>query len=99
MAKKATSRKVSTSHPDHTAEIPRLKRLIGQLEGVKRMIEEKRYCIDIINQLRASNAGIKALELEILKGHLESCIRASAKTDNPSDFNSKLSELLNTIKT
>lgn len=99
MATRTDVRRHSLQHPDHMAELPRLKRIIGQLEGVKRMIEERRYCPDIIQQLRAANSAIKVLEIEILKGHLASCIRDSAKNDSKSDFDAKLAEFLNSIKT
>lgn len=99
MVARKSARRQSMQHPDHTEELPRLKRIIGQLEGVKRMVEDRRYCPDIIQQLRAANSAIKALEIEILKGHLGSCIRDSAKSDSKSDFDAKLEELLNIIKT
>lgn len=99
MATRTGTRRHSLQHPDHTAELPRLKRIIGQLEGVKRMVEERRYCPDIIQQLRAANSAIKVLEIEILKGHLASCIRESARNDNNSDFDAKLTEFLDIIKT
>ena len=45
--------KNSTENPSHKQEIPRINRAIGQLEGIKKMIEEQRYCPDIIIQLKA----------------------------------------------
>lgn len=99
MPKKTSDRSMTLQHPNHSNEIPRLKRIIGQLEGVQRMILEQRYCPEIIQQLRAANSAIKALELEVLKGHLNSCIRTSAKSDKSSAFENKLKELLDLIKT
>ncbi|MCX4274257.1 MAG: metal-sensitive transcriptional regulator [Candidatus Gastranaerophilales bacterium] len=64
-------------HPCHRAEIPRLNRAIGQLEGIKKMIEEKRYCPDIIVQLKAARAAIKRVENNVLKTHLEDCVAAA----------------------
>ena len=85
-------------HPDHASDIPRLKRVIGQLQGVERMILDRRYCPDIIQQLRAANSAVKAMELEILKRHLGSCIVASAKFKANAKFDSQLKELLDLIK-
>jgi CsoR family transcriptional regulator, copper-sensing transcriptional repressor len=85
-------------HPDHSAQVPRLRRAIGQLEGVERMINERRYCPDIIQQLRAANSAVKSLEVEILKGHLCECIKNSAKKDGNAEFNKKLNELLELIR-
>ena len=64
-------------HPCHKQEIPRLNRVIGQLEGVKKMIEELRYCPDILIQLRAARSAIRAVESNILKTHLQSCVAQS----------------------
>jgi DNA-binding FrmR family transcriptional regulator len=85
-------------HPDHTELIPRLKRAIGQLEAVERMIRDRRYCPDIIQQLRAANSAVKSLEVEILKGHLGACIKDSAKKDNSTEFDNRLTELLDLIR-
>ena len=61
-------------HSDHRATTPRLNRAIGQLEGVKRMIESGRYCPDILTQLRAARTAIKSAETEIFIRHLEKCV-------------------------
>ena len=56
---------------------PGLNRAIGQLEGIKKMIEEQRYCPDIIVQLKAVRSAIKHVESNILKTHLEECVAKS----------------------
>lgn len=61
-------------HPSHAAETPKLNRAIGQLEGVKTMIAENRYCPDIITQLRAARAAIRSIEAKILETHLQHCV-------------------------
>lgn len=63
-----------SENPNHKHEIPRLNRAIGQLEGIKKMIEEQRYCPDIIVQLKAVRSAIKHVESNILKTHLEECV-------------------------
>lgn len=85
-------------YPDHSSEMPRLKRIIGQMEGIKRMIQERRYCPDILQQLRAAQSAIKALELQILKTHLSSCIRTASQNDKSAVFDAKLKEFLDLIK-
>jgi DNA-binding FrmR family transcriptional regulator len=85
-------------HPDHSSEMPRLKRIIGQMEGIERMVLERRYCPDILQQLRAVQSAVKALELQILKTHLSSCIRAAAQNEKSSVFDEKLKEFLDLIK-
>ena len=65
------------NNASHKHEIPRLNRAIGQLEAIKKMIEEQRYCPDIIVQLKAVRSAIKHIESNILKTHLEECVAKS----------------------
>ncbi len=65
------------SFPDHVGELARVNRALGQLEGVKRMIGERRYCVDILQQLRAIRYAVKAVEVNILKRHLDACVAES----------------------
>ena len=63
----------------------------GQLDGVLRMIEEDRYCVDIFNQLLATQAILKRVNREIMHAHLRGCVREGLHTDEP---NPKLEEAL-----
>ena len=67
----------------------------GQLDGVLRMIEEDRYCVDISNQLLATQALLKKANQEILHAHIRSCVREALKTDEP---NPKLEEALSLLE-
>ena len=80
--------------PAHASEIKRLNRIIGQLEGVKRMIEERRYCPDILVQTRAATSAIRALESAILSGHLKHCVHHAMNSKSPSDAAAKIKELV-----
>lgn len=66
----------------------------GQLEGVLRMIEEDRYCIDISNQIMAATAVLKRANREILAAHMKSCVLSAAKSDNGEE---KIEELIKTL--
>lgn len=59
--------------------INRIRRIIGQLSGIEKMIEEDRYCYDILVQLSSSRSAIKALSSEILRDHLSSCVKEELK--------------------
>jgi CsoR family transcriptional regulator, copper-sensing transcriptional repressor len=63
-----------SKHLSHEAEIKRLNRIAGQVEGVKKMVEEDRYCPEILSQLRAVRSAVKGIETEILRRHLSSCV-------------------------
>lgn len=54
--------------------LPRLKKIEGQVRGVQRMIEEDRYCVDILMQIAAIKAGITKIGIAILEGHTRGCV-------------------------
>lgn len=85
------------SHPDHRANIPRLNRAKGQIEGVERMILDQRYCPDIIAQLKAAVAALKAIEAEILKSHLRSCVRSAFHAEDAFVSEEKILEIVKII--
>jgi CsoR family transcriptional regulator, copper-sensing transcriptional repressor len=74
--------------------LKRVNRLEGQVRGVGRMIDEDRYCIDIVNQLGAIQAAARELSLQILEGHVRHCVMDAAQTD---DAEPKLRELIDTL--
>ena len=84
--------------PDHTGEISRLNRISGQINGVKKMIEERRYCPDIITQLKAISSATKSLEARLLEAHLESCVVGTFKSKNTEEQKQKIEELVKLFK-
>ena len=58
----------------------RLRRIEGQARGLQRMVEEEKYCIDILTQVSAVTRALKAVALELLEDHLNHCVVAAAKT-------------------
>lgn len=83
-----------SSFPDHSKELTRLNRISGQIEGIKKMIQERRYCPDIIIQLKAISSAVKSVESVILKSHLESCVKDVFKENNQEEQQKKIDELL-----
>jgi DNA-binding FrmR family transcriptional regulator len=79
---------------DHTEQIPRLNRIEGQIRGIKKMIEEGRYCVDILTQMRSVSNALAKVQENIFRGHLESCVKDSLTGDDPQDRNAKVSEIL-----
>ncbi|MBR1380579.1 MAG: metal-sensitive transcriptional regulator [Alphaproteobacteria bacterium] len=73
------------NYPSHDAQIPRLNRAIGQLEGIKRMITDRKYCPDILIQFKAVKSAIHAAEVEILNEHLNSCVARSFESAKDRD--------------
>ncbi len=76
---------------DHSDNLPRLNRILGQVEGIKKMIDEKRYCTDILMQLRAVRSALKSVESNILQKHLRHCVVQSFSSDKERD--KKIEEL------
>ena len=72
----------------------RLNRVEGQVRGVSRMIEEDRYCIDILTQIRAARSALAGVEKELLKEHLEHCIVGAMVAGDEREQRKKASELI-----
>lgn len=94
MAKKSNLSEVSHHGAHHSGEIGRINRIIGQLNGIKRMMEEGRYCPDILVQTRASVSAIHALEAKIFEGHLRHCVAAALSSKDKTDAARKIEELV-----
>lgn len=73
-----------------------LKTVRGQIDGIIKMIEEDRYCVDISNQIMASYALLKRSNLDILEGHLHHCVTESFENNNDSD--KKIEEVIALLK-
>ena len=67
---------------DHNSVLRKLKIARGQLDGLIRMVEEDRYCVDISNQLLATQALLKSLNQEVVRAHIEGCVRDALQTDH-----------------
>jgi DNA-binding FrmR family transcriptional regulator len=78
----------------HLEELSRLDKIEGQIRGIKKMIEEKRYCIDILTQLSAVAGAIKKVELNILTRHLKGCVHQSFSEGNLKDREEKIEEII-----
>lgn len=78
----------------HKEQMMRLKRIEGQVRGIQRMIEEERYCIDILNQLQAVEAAVKRVETNILKKHLQGCVADAFETGSEREQDAKLDEIV-----
>ncbi|NDF11772.1 MAG: metal-sensitive transcriptional regulator [Proteobacteria bacterium] len=85
-------------HPDHSGEISRVNRISGQLAGVKKMIEEHRYCPEILIQLRAIRSAVKALEANILETHLGHCVNDAMNSQDAKEVKKKIKELQEIFK-
>ncbi|MCK6105437.1 MAG: transcriptional regulator [Sphingomonadales bacterium RIFCSPHIGHO2_01_FULL_65_20] len=72
----------------------RLNRIEGQVRGIVRMVEDERYCVDVLTQLQAVRAALLRVESEVLKDHLDHCVMGAMTGDDPADRKAKATELI-----
>lgn len=89
---------MNDQHPHHDRELPKLNRVSGQVEGIKRMISEGRGCTDILTQLRAARAAIRRIEADILEAHLKTCVAEAILSGNVADAEGKIEEIRTLFK-
>ena len=82
-----------TTHKD---QIPSLRRIEGQVKGIQSMIEDDKYCIDILNQIKAVKSALVSVENKILNKHIEECIENSLLSDK--NLKDKIEELKKVLK-
>jgi DNA-binding FrmR family transcriptional regulator len=76
----------------------RLNRIEGQVRGVARMVEEDRYCIDVLTQLQAVRAALARVETEMLKAHLGHCIEGAIVAGDKNAQRQKAAELIQLLE-
>jgi DNA-binding FrmR family transcriptional regulator len=88
----------NSEHPSHLKELPRLKKIAGQVNGIYKMIEDRRYCVDILQQLGAVKSAITSLQANLLETHLTSCVKETFKLKKEDDIENKINELKEIFK-
>lgn len=78
--------------------LSRLNRIGGQVRGIARMIEQDRYCVDVVTQIAAVRAGLKRVSDDLLKDHLATCVENAIQSGNRKEQRTKLAELLNLLE-
>jgi CsoR family transcriptional regulator, copper-sensing transcriptional repressor len=83
---------------DHkTATLKRLNRIEGQVRGLARMVEDERYCIDVVTQISAVRAALRRVEEEVLRDHVAHCVEHAITSGNKIDQRKKIAELIDVI--
>jgi len=81
-----------------TSVLKRLKRIEGQVRGLTRMVEEDRYCIDVVTQISAVRAALRRAEEEVLRDHVAHCVEGAIKSGNAAEQRKKIAELMDVIE-
>lgn len=89
---------MSKKHPCHKDETTKLNRIAGQVEGVKRMIDDGRYCTDILTQLRAVRSAVRSVEAKILETHLQHCVSEAVTSGSKEEMQEKIDEIKDLFK-
>ncbi len=84
-------------NPSHKDNIVALRRIEGQVRGVQKMIEDGKYCIDILNQINAVKGALGRVEEKILKKHFQHCVTDAIKGTSEQERQQKLDEILKLI--
>jgi CsoR family transcriptional regulator, copper-sensing transcriptional repressor len=85
-------------HDDRSGLLNRLNRIEGQVRGVGRMVEEGRYCIDVLTQVRAIRAALGRFESEMLSGHLNHCIEQAITSGDVAEQRRKAAEIIQLLE-
>ena len=86
-------------HRDNKSQLlARLNRIEGQVRGITRMIEEGRYCIDVLTQINAARAALAKVESEMLKTHLNHCVEGAIVSGDADDQRAKARELIELLE-
>jgi DNA-binding FrmR family transcriptional regulator len=75
----------------------RLQRIEGQVRGLARMVEDDRYCIDIVTQISAVRAALRRVEEEVLRDHVAHCVEGAIASGNRADQRKKIAELMDVL--
>ncbi|MBF0289449.1 MAG: metal-sensitive transcriptional regulator [SAR324 cluster bacterium] len=84
-------------YPNHEDQIRRLNKIEGQVKGIRKMIEDQRYCVDIVSQVKAAMAALRQVELGVLESHIQHCVQAAMNTNDTSEVEEKIKEIMKLV--
>jgi DNA-binding FrmR family transcriptional regulator len=94
MKSKKLECKMHNQHPDHGKQKGRLMRVQGQVGGIMKMIDDRRYCPEILIQIRAASKALQSIESEILGAHLRACVKNAVNSKNQKEVSKKIEEMM-----
>lgn len=74
--------------------LARLRKVAGQVAGIERMVEEDRYCVDVLHQIAAVEGALDRVGHLVLAGHVETCVTSAIESGRPRERKEKLDELM-----
>ncbi len=85
------------THDAKSSRLKRLNRIEGQVRGLARMVEEDRYCIDIVTQIAAVRAALRRVEESVLRDHVDHCVRHAIASGSKAEQEKKVAELMEVL--
>ena len=100
LAKKKTKaiKSMIENGADHTAHMKRLGRVQGQVSGIQKMVSERRYCPEILQQLKAARSALHSIECHNLEEHLRHCVQNAMSNKNTAAAEVKIEEIISLLK-
>jgi DNA-binding FrmR family transcriptional regulator len=83
---------------DKEALVKRLHRIEGQVRGIERMVEDDRYCIDVLTQIAAVNTALESLAFKVLDDHVNHCVTDALASGDPKEASAKSKELMEAVQ-
>ena len=88
--------KESTTHEE---QLQFLRKIEGQVAGIQRMIEQERYCVDILTQIRSVIGALQRVESEVFRRHLEGCVLRTLQGNSDAEKSKKIDEVVKLVET
>jgi CsoR family transcriptional regulator, copper-sensing transcriptional repressor len=98
VSKTAEKKETYGYHADKDALVKRLHRIEGQVRGIERMVDEDRYCIDVLTQISAVSTALDSLAFQILDSHVNHCVAGALTSGDEADAQEKTQELLAAVQ-
>lgn len=89
---------IKNNFPSHDEQITSLRRIEGQVRGIAKMVEEGKYCVDIINQIGAATNALRRVGESIFERHLKTCVSSALRGKSESERDKKIQEVLDIIE-
>ncbi len=87
-----------SANPTHSDQIVALKRIEGQVKGLQKMIEENRYCVDILTQTASVVGALLRVQDKVLEKHLQMCVKNTLEGTSEAEKQKKINEMLELMK-
>ncbi len=84
--------------PTKKRTLTRLKRIAGQVDGLGRMVEEERYCVDVLTQIAAVQAALAKVGHEVLERHMQTCVARAMESGDPTERERVVQELMEVLQ-